>query len=131
MRGTTGYKGYGSVLLEADVTILHNAPVGIDPATGYARNFTAGDLFAGFAYGSYDSTGQAAAAVAAATCSGSKAVPVTSATAADVGSKVYCTAAGVYDLTSTTATEVGVVECCVGPYSAAKCLVAFKTYREV
>jgi hypothetical protein len=131
MGGITGYKGYSPVLLEADVTVLHDDPVGVNPATGYARNFTAGDLFAGFAYGSYDSTGQAAATVSAATCSGSRAVPVTSATAADVGSKVYCTAAGVYDLTSTTATEVGIVECCVGSYSAAKCLVAFKTYREV
>lgn len=124
-------RGYAPAPVEADVSLPKNSPVGIDPATGYARGFTAGDLFAGFSSSQIDSTGYADGDLNIGLQGGSVVIPVTSAVATDIGSAVYSTAAGVYDLTSTTATLVGVLESCLSPYSADGCLVSIKTYREL
>jgi hypothetical protein len=124
-------KYHAPLPVTAATTIQPEAPVGVNPATGLARTFAASDLFAGFnAPVTCDNSSGANGDTTVSSISGSVVIPVTSATAADVGSTVYCTAAGVYDLTSTTDTAIGVLECCTGIYSASGALVAIKTFRD-
>lgn len=127
----TSVVAHAPLPVAAGETINPNAPVGINPATGYARNFVAADLFAGFnSLETVNNSSGEDGDMGVSTESGSRVLPVTGAVAASVGSAVYSTAAGVYDLTSTTDTQIGVVECCVERYNATKCLVRIKTYRD-
>lgn len=129
MIGFSNIVTFAPIPVQADTLINFEDPVGIDPATGLARTFTDGDLFAGFSTRTVNNEGGAAGALSVGAYSASVPLPVALATAANIGDPVYSPSAGVYDLTSTTKTQVGIVENCYAPYSAANCLVHITTFR--
>ena len=116
-----GVIGINEVGVKASTTIFEGSAVGVEAASGYARQLTAGDQFIGFALEKVINTGSNAALNVKVQSQGFVRALFTVA-ATDQGKAVYMSDGDVFTLTQSTNTHVGSVYRFI---STSECIVAF------
>ena len=96
--------------MKAGVKIYEGSAVGIEVATGYARQLEAGDTFLGFAVRTVDNAGGADGALDIKVESeGNVILTVASLAITDVGAEVYASDGNTFTKTATSNTRIGYV----------------------
>jgi len=97
--------------VKAGVNLYHNAAVGVEAATGYARPLIAGDLWAGWVAETVDNTSGSDGAVNVKTeVNRNIVLNVTGVVITSFGANVYASSDNDFTLTSTSNTLIGTVK---------------------
>jgi hypothetical protein len=108
--------------VKASTTIFEGSAVGIDAASGYARQLVAGDQFVGFAQGKADNSGGGNGAIDVKIQSRGYVTASLTVAVTDIGKPIYMSDGDTFSLTQSTNSHVGVVHRFV---DTSTCIVAF------
>lgn len=108
--------------VKASTTIFEGSAVGIEAASGYARQLTAGDQFVGFAQGKADNSGGGNGAVGVKVQGRGFVLANLTTAATDIGKPVYMSDGDTFSLTQSTNTHIGSVYRII---DSSNCIVSF------